>query len=200
MPAPSERKTPPHRGAGFDIVPERPPGPAALPAQCHTGLPRGARCGLLSRLRGRPPACHRRGRSPSRLPTRDHADGATLGRWDATASQRPRRPVMRTGSGTGARPEKGRGSIRIRGRLTNPHRYTTVAGGTPALQASQRPLLRPRLLDDRTNPHSQSARRPDAVCRHSGPEGRDSEYMPPMTTTPSTSIAAPFVAPPSLGR
>ena len=29
-----------HRGAGFDIVPERPPGIAALPAQCHTGLPR----------------------------------------------------------------------------------------------------------------------------------------------------------------
>ena len=49
--------------------------------------------GQLSRRRGRPPARHRRGRSPPRQPTRDHADGATLGRWDAKASRRPRRPV-----------------------------------------------------------------------------------------------------------
>ena len=58
------------------------------------GLPREARCGLLFRLRGRPPACHRLGRSPSNQPTSDHADGATLGRWDARASQRPRRPEL----------------------------------------------------------------------------------------------------------
>jgi len=93
---PGHEETVPHRGAGFDIVPERPSGPASRIAQCHTGLPRGARCGLLIRLRGRPPACHRRGRSPLNQPTRDHADGATLGRWDARASQRPRRPGMRT--------------------------------------------------------------------------------------------------------
>ena len=86
--------------AGFDIVPDRPPGFAALPAQCPTGLPRDARCGLLSRLRGRPPARHRRGRSPFNQPTSDHADGATLGRWDARASQRPRRPGLRAASGT----------------------------------------------------------------------------------------------------
>jgi len=49
--------------------------------------------------RGRPPACHRRGRSPLNQPTRDHADGATLGRWDARASQRPRRPGTRDASG-----------------------------------------------------------------------------------------------------
>ncbi len=55
----------PHRGAGFDIVPERATGIAALRAQCHTGLPREAPCGLFFRLQGRPPACHRRGRSPS---------------------------------------------------------------------------------------------------------------------------------------
>jgi len=61
----------------------------------HAGLPRGARCGRLFRLRGRPPACHRRGRSPLNQPTSDHADGATLGRWDAKASHRPRRPMMR---------------------------------------------------------------------------------------------------------
>jgi len=99
---PNERKTSSHRGAGFDIVPVRPPGNASCNAQCHSGLPRGARCGLLFRLRGRPPACHRRGRSPPNQPTSDHADGATLGRWDAKASQRPRRPVLRAGSGAAA--------------------------------------------------------------------------------------------------
>jgi len=32
---------------------------------------------------------------PPNQPTNDHADGATLGRWDAKASQRPRRPEMK---------------------------------------------------------------------------------------------------------
>ena len=32
---------------------------------------------------------------PSPSPTNDHADGATLGRWDANASQRTRRPGMK---------------------------------------------------------------------------------------------------------
>jgi hypothetical protein len=59
------------------------------PHKVHAGLPRGARYGLLLRLRGRPPACHRRGRSPQNQPTCDHADGATLGRWDnVTAGQK----------------------------------------------------------------------------------------------------------------
>jgi hypothetical protein len=89
------REATPHRGAGFDIVPDRPPGFAALLAQCPTGLPRDARCGLLLRLRGRPPARHRCGRSPHNQPTCNHADGATLVRWDAIASQRTRRPGMR---------------------------------------------------------------------------------------------------------
>ena len=53
------------------------------------------------RLSWRPPACHRRGRSPPNQPTHDRADGATLGRWDAKASQRPRRPVMQN-TGTAA--------------------------------------------------------------------------------------------------
>ncbi len=69
-----------------DLPAERP-----APAQMPTGLPRRARRGPLSRLRGRPPACHRRGRSPLRSPTRDRADGATLGRRDAnsvTAAQK----------------------------------------------------------------------------------------------------------------
>ncbi len=90
-----------HRGAGFDIVPERPPGIAALPAQCHTGLPRAGRSGLLSRIRNRPPAWSQL----SPLPPRDRADGATLGLWNAKASQRPRRPVSKesaSGTATGA--------------------------------------------------------------------------------------------------
>ncbi len=77
--------------AGFDIVPHRRPGTAAPPAQCHTGLPREERCGLLSRLGGRPPAYHRRGRSPSKHHPRDHADGATLralGRQGVPAPQK----------------------------------------------------------------------------------------------------------------
>jgi hypothetical protein len=39
-----------------------------LAHKMRTGLPRGARCGHLLRLRGRPPARHRRGRSPPRYP------------------------------------------------------------------------------------------------------------------------------------
>ncbi len=89
------RENTPQRGAGSAFVPERPLSGAAHPAKVPTGLPREARCGLLLRLRGRPPACHRRGRSPCNQPTRDHADGATLGRWDAKASHRPRRPGPR---------------------------------------------------------------------------------------------------------
>ena len=86
------RGNPPHRGAGFDIVPERPPGSASPPAQCHTGLPREARSrSALPATRqaaGAPSAWSQ----PSPSPTSDHADGATLGRWDAKASQRTRRP------------------------------------------------------------------------------------------------------------
>ncbi len=123
-PGPAEIRV--HRGAGFDIVPERPPGFAALPAQCHAGLPRGARCGLLFRPRGRPPALEQRGRSPSIHHPRDHAARATLVSWDALASQLTRRPGLRTGSVSA-------------GDRTNPHRYTTIADGTSALQASQRP-------------------------------------------------------------
>jgi len=72
------------------------------PHKVHAGLPREERCGLLFRLRGRPPARHRRGRSPLNQPTSDHADGATLGRWDDIASQLPRRPGIRAGSETAA--------------------------------------------------------------------------------------------------
>ncbi len=115
------RKSAPHRGAGFNIVPERLPGFAALPAQCHTGLPRGARCGLLFRPRGRPPALEQRGRSPSIHHPRDHAARATLVRWDARASRRARRPESRTASG-----------IRVRDSVRNqgPRQRQESASGT----------------------------------------------------------------------
>ncbi len=99
-----ERDVP--RGAGFDNVPESPSGTATRRAHCHTGLPREARCGLVSRRRRRPPACHRRGRRPSNPPPE------RLRRWDDAGSpRRTRRPEMRdsatataagTASGTAA--------------------------------------------------------------------------------------------------
>ena len=65
----------------------------ASSTKCGPGSPGRRASSWLSRLRGRPPARHRRGRNPLNQPTRDHADGATLGRWDAQASQWPRTGV-----------------------------------------------------------------------------------------------------------
>ncbi len=103
--------------------------------KCGPGSPGRRAASWFSRLRGRPPAHHRRGRSPPQQPTRDHVDGATLGRRDANASRRPRRPVLRAWSGTTAATGTGAVSVSV-GDGTNPRRYTTIAGGTPALQAS----------------------------------------------------------------
>ncbi len=125
----TRKQTAPHRGAGSAFVPVRPPGRAARPAQMPTGLPREARCGLLFRPRGRPPACHRRGRSPLNQPTCDHADGATLGHRDAKASRWPRRPVLRARSGTTAATETGAVSVSV-GDRTNPRRYTPSPAGS----------------------------------------------------------------------
>ncbi len=86
------RKTPPQRGAGSAFVPERPLGGAARPAQMPTGLPRGARCGLLSRLRGRPPARHRRGPSLSINP---RATTPMVRRWAAGTPMRHSGPEGR---------------------------------------------------------------------------------------------------------
>ncbi len=66
----------------------------------------------------------------SQSPTHDHADGATLGRRDAKASRRPRRPGMRAATAAATGTEAVSVSVSDR---TNPHRYTTIAGGTPAL-------------------------------------------------------------------
>ena len=71
-----------HRGVpGSTLCLRCPPGCTALSAQCPTGHPPRTTAPVrLSKPRDRPPACHRRGRSPSPSPPRDRADGATLGR------------------------------------------------------------------------------------------------------------------------
>ncbi len=93
QPASAHQENASHWGAGFDIVPERPTGFAALPAQCQTGLPRRAHRGQFSRQRGRPPARGRRGRSPPRFPRATwDAMGVPEGRSRRNQGQR-QRPV-----------------------------------------------------------------------------------------------------------
>ncbi len=81
----------PPRGAGFDIVPERPPGIASRNAQCHTGLPREARSILVLPVQrqaaGAPSAWSQPFNPP---PTRPccSGDAGPLGRQSVTASQK----------------------------------------------------------------------------------------------------------------
>ncbi len=70
---------------GTPLCWNRHPAPPRAPHNGATGLPRGARCGLLSRRRGRPPAHHRRGRSPPRLP---RATTPMARRWAAGTPMR----------------------------------------------------------------------------------------------------------------
>jgi len=86
-------KTAPHRGVGHDFVPERPLGGAYRSAQGPCRAPPGGA------TRSAVPAKRQAAGVPSawsqpspNQPTSDHADGTTLGRWDALASRRPRRP------------------------------------------------------------------------------------------------------------
>ncbi len=60
--------------------------------QCRTWLPRRAPRGQLSRPRGRPPAQHRRGRSPPRFP---QATTPMVRRWAAATPQRHSGPEGR---------------------------------------------------------------------------------------------------------
>ncbi len=93
------RKTAPHRGAGHGFVPDERHSDVSRPAQGPCRAPSG------SALRSAAPATKQAAgvpsawSQPSPPPTRDHADGATLGRRDANASRRPRRPVTRSASG-----------------------------------------------------------------------------------------------------
>ena len=131
--------------------------PRGAPAVCSPGYEAGRRraIGVVAVLPATP---------------RDHADGATLGRRDAKASRRPRRPALRAWSGTTAATGTVAVSVSV-GDRTHPHRYTTIAGGTPALQSSQHPLLRPRFADDGNNPRRHSSGRCDAgmLGRHCVP-------------------------------
>ncbi len=104
-----ERDVP--RGAGFDNVPQSPSGTATRRAHCHTGLPREARCGLVSRRRRRPPACHRRGRRPSNPPPE------RLRRWDDAGS--PKADQKAGDAGFRDR-DSGRDSVRDSGHRERP--------------------------------------------------------------------------------
>ena len=74
------------------------------------GLPREARSGLLFRLRGRPPARHRRGRSPPRFP---RATTPMVRRWSAETPQRHSGPEGRgrENQKTGQRPRQRQESV-----------------------------------------------------------------------------------------
>jgi len=183
-PAGHEECAPP-RGAGSAFVPERPLGGAAHPAQMPTGLPRAGLYGLLFRLRGRPPACHRRGRSPSNQPTRDRADGATLGRWDAKASQRPRRPEIRAASRTATAAAAGfnvRGSVKGRDRSRPRHAENHAPSGCRVricAGSTSRPSGPPRTNADRAPPES--------ATRSAVPAERQAAGAPPAWSQPSQS-------------
>ncbi len=137
------------------------PAPPRAPHNGATGLPRGARCGLLSRPRGRPPARHRRGRSPLNQPTSDHADGATLGRRDAKASRRPRRPVLRAWSGTTAATGTGPVSLSVGDKPTRI--------GTPPSPAGRRRYKHRSAL---CSAHVSGAMEPTRIGTPPSPAGR----------------------------
>ncbi len=105
----------------------------------RTGLPRGARCGLLYRRRGRPPARHRRGRSPPRNPARPRrwCDAGPPGRQSVTAAQKAGAVGMVRNNGS----DRDRGRVHIRKRI-EPTRV-----GTPPSPAGRR-----RVASDRSDP------------------------------------------------
>ncbi len=112
--------------AGFDIVPDRPPGGASrkmsAQAQWRTGLPRRARCGLLSRLRDRPPGCHRCGRSP----LNPHSAGERV-RLSSRSEDGSDRSQARVGRGA-------QGALAINQQATTPM-VRRWAAGTPMRQS-----------------------------------------------------------------
>ncbi len=82
--------------AGCAIVLDRPSGTVARPAQLRHRALHGTRDEVCSPGSEAGRRSHeQRGRSPPIHHPRDHAVRATLGRRDARASRRPRRPVMR---------------------------------------------------------------------------------------------------------
>ncbi len=109
------RKTPPHRGAGFDIVPDRPPGFAALIAQCRYRAPPGtAMRSALPATRqaaGVPSAWSQPFQSTHERPRR-WCDTGPRGRISVTAAQKAgaegsvpeQRQDQRQGQGQGPHP------------------------------------------------------------------------------------------------
>ncbi len=162
-----------------------------------TGLPRRARCGLLSRLRSRPPAHYRRGRSPPRLP---RATTPMVRRWVAGTQKRhggpegrrrgcrvrgrcrPGPAVNRATSGCRVRICAGSTSRRSGPRRTNADRApsgsasrsvlpaTKQAAGAPSAWSQPSPITneRPRRWCDAGAPGRQSV----TAAQKAGDEGR----------------------------
>ncbi len=76
----------PHRGAGFDIVPERPTGAAPPRSMSYPGSPGRRAISLVLPARGRPPACTSAWSQPTQS---THERAAPMARrwkhWDALA-------------------------------------------------------------------------------------------------------------------
>ncbi len=121
----------PQRGAGHAIVPDRPPGNAARCAQWRCRAPPG------SAMRSALPAQREAAGAPSAwsqpftYPSRDHADGATLGR-----RRRTRRPVPRESRGPGPALSTGK-------RATTGCRARYCAGSTPRQRGAPRTMALP---------------------------------------------------------
>ena len=139
QPIQDTRKTAPHRGAGSAFVPERPPGDAArLRTNADRAPPGSATRSAVPATRqaaGAPSAWSQPSQSTHARPRR-WCDAGSPGRQSVTAAQKAgAEGMVRNTAATGT----GAVSVSV-GDRTNPHRYTTIAGGTPALQTSQRPL------------------------------------------------------------
>jgi len=122
------RKTPPHRGAGYAIVPEPPSRNVTRFAQWRYRAPSGRASRSIFSATREAAGVRAAWSPPFQSPPYDHADRATLGRRDAKASRRPRRPVLRAWSGTTAATGTGAVSVSV-GDRTNPRRYTPSPAG-----------------------------------------------------------------------
>ncbi len=114
----------------------------------------------LSRQRGRPPACHRRGRSPSIHHPSDRADGTTLGH-----RRRPRRPEP---------PETGTGAVAAAATASGPEAGTAAATASGNQPGRRRAIGVVAALQSTTRTTAPMGRRWTA---EGGPEGRGSGFQ-----------------------
>ena len=91
------RKTPPHRGAGYAIVPEPPSRNVTRFAQWRYRAPSGRASRSIFSATREAAGVRAAWSPPFQSPPYDHADRATLGRRDAKASRRTRRPEPKDG-------------------------------------------------------------------------------------------------------